>query len=97
MTVSVVVKTFKLVNQRVRPPFPAPVTGQGHVHYYLDTTRLPTTHSRPATGVYRSIPATEYTWTGVAPGKRSLAVQLVGRDHATLTPPVTDRITLDVG
>jgi len=96
VTVSVVVKAFKLVNQRVRPPFPPPVAGQGHVHYYLDTKSLPTTHSRPATGVYRSIPATDYTWTGVAPGKRSFAVQLVGRDHAPLTPPVTDRITLDV-
>ena len=91
------VKAFTLVHQRVRPPFPSPVAGQGHVHYYLDTKRLPTTHSPPATGVYRSIPATDYTWTGVAPGKRSFAVQLVGRDHAPLTPPVTDRITLDVG
>lgn len=96
LTVSVAVKAFKLVNQQVRPPFPSPVAGQGHVHYYLDTKRLPTTHAPPATGVYRSIPKTAYTWAGVAPGKHSFAVQLVGRDHAPLRPPVTDRITVHV-
>lgn len=96
VTVSVAVKGFKLVGQRVRPPFPSPVPGQGHVHYYLDTKRLPTTHSPPATGVYRSIPQSRHTWTGVAPGRHSFAVQLVGRDHAPLRPAAKDRITVEV-
>jgi hypothetical protein len=95
-TVSVSVKGFKVVNQRVRPPFPPPVAGKGHVHFYLDTKKLPTTHSPPATGTYRSMSDTTYTWTGVAPGRHSLAVQLVGKDHAPLSPPVKDRITVDV-
>jgi hypothetical protein len=96
VTVSVAVEGFELVEQRVRPPFPPPVHGKGHVHFYLDTERLPTTHSPPATGTYRSISGRTYTWTGLAPGTHSLAVQLVGKDHAPLRPPAKDRVTVDV-
>lgn len=96
LTVSVSVKRFEVVNQRVRPPFPAPVAGQGHVHFYLDTKMLPTTHSPPTTGAYRSVSDTAYTWTGVDRGRRSVAVQLVGKDHAPLRPAVKDRMTVDV-
>lgn len=96
VTVSVTVKRFELVRQRVRPPFPAPVPGQGHVHFYLDADGLPTTHSPPATGTYRSVSETSYTWTGVAPGRHSLAAQLVGRDHAPLRPPAKDRVAVTV-
>lgn len=96
VTVSVDVKGFKLVQQRVRPPFPKPLTGRGHVHFYLDTVRLPTRHGPPATGAYRSVSSTSYMWTGLAPGSHSFAVQLVGRDHAPLRPPVKDRVTVAV-
>jgi hypothetical protein len=96
VTVSVSVKGFKVVGQRVRPPFPPPVAGEGHVHFYLDTATLPTTHSPPSTGTYRSISGPTYTWTGVVPGRHSLAVQLVGKDHAPLSRPVKDRIVVDV-
>jgi hypothetical protein len=96
VTVSVSVKGFKVVDQKVRPPFPPPVAGEGHVHFYLDTATLPTTHSPPATGAYRSVSRTTYTWTGVVPGRHSLAAQLVGRDHAPLSRPVKDRIVVDV-
>ena len=97
LRVGVAIEGFELVSQRVRPPFPPPVAGQGHVHFYLDTRELPTTHSPPATGVYRSVAETAYTWTGVAPGRHSLAVQLVGKDHAPLRPQAKDRITVQVG
>lgn len=96
VAVSVSVEGFEIVEQRVRPPFPPPVPGQGHVHFYLDTERLPTRHGPPATGAYRSVSTTTYTWPGVPPGRHSLAVQLVGRDHVPLRPPVSDRITVDV-
>ena len=96
VTVSVAIEGFKLASQRVRPPFPAPVPGRGHVHFYLDTKTLPTTHSPPSTGSSRSVSGTSYTWIGVAPGRRRFAVQLVGKDHAPLTPPVTDEITVEV-
>jgi hypothetical protein len=96
VTVSVAVEDFDVVKQRARPPFPPPVPGEGHVHFYLDTETLPTTHGPPATGAYRSMSATSYTWTGVGAGRHSLAVQLVGRDHAPLSPPAKDRITVEV-
>lgn len=97
VTVSVSVKGFKVVNQQVRPPFPPPVAGKGHVHFYLDTETLPRTHSPPTTGTYRSISMTTYTWTGVGPGRHTFAVQLVGKDHVPLSAPVKDRITVTVG
>ena len=96
VTVSVSIDGFKLVDQRVRPPFPAPRAGKGHVHFYLDAKTLPRRHGPPVTGAYRSTPATTYTWTGVAPGRHSLAVQLVGKDHVPLSPPVKDRITVEL-
>ena len=96
VTVSVSVRGFDVVEQRVRPPFPRPIAGKGHVHFYLDTKRLPREHGPPATGAYRSTSTTTYTWTGVAPGRHSLAVQLVGKDHVPLSPPVKDRVTVAV-
>jgi hypothetical protein len=96
VTVSVSVKGFKVVDQKVRPPFPPPVAGEGHVHFYLDTATLPTTHSPPTTGAYRSVSGSTYSWTGVVPGRHSLAVQLVGRDHTPLSRPVKDRIVVNV-
>ena len=96
VTVAVSVDRFDVVEQRVRPPFPRPVAGKGHIHFYLDTKKLPTEHGPPATGVYRSLSATTYTWAGVSPGRHRLAVQLVGKDHVPLRPPVMDRVTVDV-
>jgi len=94
VTVSVAVKGFNVVEQRVRPPFPQPVAGKGHVHFYLDAEAIPTTHSPPTTGAYRSISGTTYTWTGVGPGRHTVAVQLVGKDHVPLTPQAKDQATV---
>lgn len=96
VTVSVSVKDFNVVDQQVRPPFPPPMAGEGHVHFYLDTETLPTTHSPPATGTYRSISETTHAWTGVAPGRHTFAVQLIGNDHAPLSPPAQDRVTITI-
>ena len=96
LNVSVSVKGFRVVAQRVRPPFPPPVAGKGHVHFYLDTETLPKTHSPPTTGTYRSLSTTRHTWTSVPAGRHTLAVQLVGKDHAPLSSPVKDRITVTV-
>jgi hypothetical protein len=96
VTVSVSVTGFRVVSQRTRPPFPRPLPGRGHIHFYLDTRKLPATHSPPATGSYRSLSLRTHTWTGLLPGRHSLAVQLVGRDHAPLRPQVKDRLTVVV-
>lgn len=96
VTVRVAVDGFELVRQRTHPPFPPARAGRGHVHFYLDTEALPTLHGPPRTGTYRSVSTTSYTWAGLTPGRHSLAVQLVGRDHAPLRPAAKDRITVDV-
>ena len=96
VTVSIAVRGFRLVAQRARPPFPPPVAGKGHVHFYLDAGSLPKTHSYPPTVAYRSVAGSTYTWTGVGPGRHSFAVQLVGRDHVPLSPQVKDRVTVTV-
>ena len=90
------VDNFRIVEQRVRPPFPPPAAGRGHVHFYLDTKRLPTRHGPPETGAYRSVATTSYTWVGVPPGRHSFAVQLVGKDHVPLRPQAKDRIAVEV-
>ena len=96
VTVAVSIRGFDVVKPRVRPPFPPPVPGEGHVHFYLDTQTLPTTHSPPMTGTYRSLSTTTATWAIVGPGRHSFAAQLVGKDHVPLSPPVKDQVTVAV-
>jgi hypothetical protein len=83
---------FDVVAKQFRPP----VDGEGHVHFYLDVAELPTTHSRPATGDYRSVSRTAYTWPDVEPGEHTFAVQLVGNDHVPLDPPARDEVLVTV-
>jgi hypothetical protein len=90
--VSVLVKRFKVVPRQFQPP----VAGEGHVHFYLDVKTLPTTHTYPSPVPYRSISGTTYTWTGVSPGRHTVAVQLVGNDHVPFRPQVKDRVTVTV-
>jgi hypothetical protein len=89
--VSVSLRNFKL-HEQFRPP----VAGQGHVHFYLDVEKLPTTHAYPSPVPYRSISGSSYAWAGVRSGRHVVAVQLVGNDHVPLRPPVTDRVTVTV-
>ena len=89
---SVSVRGFRVVNRQ----FQRPVAREGHVHFYLDVRKLPTTHVYPSPVPYRSISGTTYTWTGVRPGRHSVAVQLVGNDHVPLRPQAKDRVTVTV-
>lgn len=90
--VSVSVKGFKVTNKQ----FQAPVANEGHIHFYLDVETLPRTHTYPSPVHYHSISGTTYSWTGVSPGRHTVAVQLVGNDHVPLRPPVKDRVTITV-
>ncbi|MGH9203821.1 MAG: DUF4399 domain-containing protein [Vicinamibacterales bacterium] len=78
----------------------APVTGEGHVHYYIDVETIPTTPGKPAITddemTYHAEATTSYTWQGVRPGEHIFGVQLVNNDHTPLEPPVTDEITVTV-
>ena len=88
--VSVLVKGFNPLHEQFQPP----AAREGHVHFYLDVKTLPTTHTYPSPVPYRSISGTTYTWTGVSPGRHTVAVQLVGNDHVPLRPPAKDRVTI---
>jgi hypothetical protein len=90
--VSALVKGFNALHEQFRPP----VAREGHVHLYLDVKTLPTTHTYPSPVPYRSISGTSYIWTGVSPGRHTVAVQLVGNDHVPLRPPAKDRVTVTV-
>lgn len=90
--VSVLVKGFNPLHEQFR----SPMAREGHVHFYLDVERLPTTHTYPSPVPYRSISGTSYTWTGITPGRHTVAVQLVGNDHVPLRPPATDRVAITV-
>ena len=92
LRVSVLVKGFNPRHEQFQPPVPR----EGHVHFYLDVKTLPRTHTYPSPVPYRSISGTTYTWTGVSPGRHSVAAQLVGNDHVPLRPPAKDRVTVTV-
>jgi hypothetical protein len=86
------VTAFAVVAKQFHPA----VDGEGHVHFYLDVEKLPTTHAPPATGVYRSVSRTTYTWPNVPPGVHVFSVQLVGNDHVPLDPPAIDEVRVTV-
>jgi hypothetical protein len=90
--VSVSVKGFNPRHQQFRPP----ASREGHVHFYLEVKTPPTTHMYPSPVPYRSISGTTYTWSGLGPGRHTVAAQLVGDDHVPLRPAVTDRVTVTV-
>lgn len=92
LLVSVRVRGFKVVNKQFQPP----VTGEGHVHFYLDVKNLPTRHVYPSPVHYHSISGMSYTWTGVSRGSHIVAVQLVGNDHVPLHPQAKAEITIMV-
>ncbi len=75
----------------------ANVTGEGHIHYFLDA-EAPTTQGQPAVtapGTYAATSASSYTWKNVTPGTHTLSVELVNNDHTPLNPPVVQKITIN--
>jgi hypothetical protein len=73
--------------------------GEGHVHFYMDVDRVPTTPGQPAVtqqGTYHAEATTTHTWKDVPPGKHTFAVQLVNNDHTPLSPPVVQTVEVTV-
>ena len=68
----------------------AAATGEGHVHFFLDT--LPPTFpyqvSVPASGMWVHTENLSQVWTNVQPGVHILVAELVNNDHTALNPPV---------
>ena len=77
------------------------VTGEGHLHFYMDVNPIPSAAGQPAiptdgTAVWAHISDTSYTFQNVSPGTHTFAVQLVNNDHTPVVPAVTDMVTVTV-
>jgi hypothetical protein len=73
---------------------------EGHIVYYLDVDKIPTTpgESAEVTGEGRSHASanTGYFWKDVAPGPHKLGVQLVNNDDTPFSPPAIDETHVTV-
>ena len=95
VTVTVEASNFEVVDRLNADPAP----GEGHVHFYMDVDQIPTTPGQPAVsaqGTYHASATTSYTWTDVAPGEHTFAVQLVNNNHTPLDPPAVAEVTVTV-
>ncbi len=97
LEVTVKASNFKVVDKLNQ----AATKGEGHIHYYIDVAKIPTTPGQPAitadANTYHAVATTSYTWPDVKAGKHTFAVQLVNNDHTPLEPPVTAEVTVTVG
>ena len=76
----------------------ANVTGQGHIHYFMDVAP-PTTPGKAAVttaGTWTNTTDTSYTWHNVGGGPHTFSVELVNNDHTPLVPPVTNTVNVNV-
>ncbi|MDD1654339.1 MAG: DUF4399 domain-containing protein, partial [Methanomicrobiales archaeon] len=97
VTVTIQVKNFNIVDKQGQ----ASTTGEGHVHFYMDVSPLPSDPAKPAipadaSAVWAHVAATSYTFTGVMPGTHTFSVQLVNNDHTPITPLATASVTVTV-
>ncbi len=95
VTVSIQVANFNIVDKQGQPA----VTGEGHVHYYLDYN-APTTQGQPAVPpngtIWQTIASTTYTFHNVTVGSHFVSVELVNNDHTPLNPAVTAKVSFTV-
>jgi len=76
----------------------AAVTGEGHLHFYLDidAPTTPGVAAAPTSGVWAHVSDTSHTFTDVAPGSHTISAQLVNNDHTPVIPLVIQKITVTV-
>ena len=95
VSVSIQVSNFNIVDKQGQPA----VSGEGHVHYYLDYD-APTTQGKPAVPpngtIWQTIASTTYTFHNVTTGTHFVSVELVNNDHTPLNPPVTAKVSFTV-
>jgi hypothetical protein len=97
VTIRADVSNFNVVDKQGQ----ANVTGEGHVHFYMDVSPLPTAAGQPAipsdtAAVWAHVSDTRHTFTNVSPGRHTFAVQLVNNDHTPVVPSVVDMVTVTV-
>ena len=79
----------------------ARVAGEGHLHFYMDVTPVPSDPAKPAIpadakAVWAHVSGTSYTFTNVPAGTHIFTVQLANNDHTPVSPVVTARVTVNV-
>jgi len=97
VTVTIQAQNFTIVDKQGQ----ADVTGQGHVHYYMDVSPIPVDPTKPAipadaNATWAHVAATSYTFTNVAPGTHTFTVQLANNDHTPVIPIATASVTVTV-
>jgi len=95
--VTITVTNFRISDKQGQ----ANVAGEGHVHFYLDVSPVPSDPAKPAipadTGAaWAHVSGTSYTFANVAPGMHTVSVQLVNNDHTPVTPVVTQSVMVTV-
>lgn len=96
LQISIVVSNFEAVNKLGA----AKSAGEGHVHFFVDVSAIPTAPGKPAVsaeGTYHAVATTSYTITNVGPGNHTIAAELVNNDHTPLEPPVVAKVSFTVG
>ncbi len=81
--VKIAVTNLSLVDYRTHPRL---VSGQGHIHLWLDQTDLSRISAVKAV-------SDTYTFENVKPGNHTLVAELVRNDHSSFTPPLTTTIS----
>lgn len=95
VTVTATVSNFNVVDKQGQTRVP----GEGHVHFYMDVSPIPSDPAKPAippdaSAAWAHVSGTTYTFTNVTTGPHTFAVQLVNNDHTPISPIVTDSVTV---
>ncbi|OGO15629.1 MAG: hypothetical protein A2Z02_07035 [Chloroflexi bacterium RBG_16_48_7] len=89
------VNNFKLVNKPGEPN----VTGEGHIHYFLDIdpSVKPGKPSLIDDAIYAESVETIYFWPQVGKGQHTFWAELVNNDHTPLNPPALAKAGTSAG
>jgi glucose/arabinose dehydrogenase/plastocyanin len=91
------VSNFRVVDKQGQ----ASVAGEGHLHFYMDVTPVPSDPTKPAIpadakAVWAHVSGTSYKFTNVPAGTHTFTVQIVNNDHTPVSPLVTASVTVTV-
>lgn len=97
VAVTIQVQNFSIVDKQGQ----ANVAGQGHVHYYLDVSLIPSDPTKPAipadaNATWAHVAVSSYTFTNVSPGMHTIAVQLANNDHTPVIPLASSTVMVTV-
>jgi plastocyanin len=97
VAVTIQAQNFTIIDKQGQ----ASVAGQGHVHYYMDVSPIPSDPTKPAipadaNAVWAHVAATSYTFTNVTPGMHTITVQLANNDHTPVIPLATSTVMVSV-